>query len=126
MGQIHQMNALQQTWYAYSLPDCTALRCAACKNEFNLHASTADHHPRICPACGVECAFLNWKGRMVQIVIDQAPPPLAGVIRWAQTHLDELEYVELICALEEMSGALNVDDTVSEIKRKRSQSNIFR
>ena len=107
MGRFHQMNTGKQTWYAYSLPDCTTLRCAVCKNELNLRYPTADHHPRICPACGVECAFLNWKDRIVQIVIDNAPRPLAEGIRWAQRHLDELEYVQLICALEEISDDLN-------------------
>jgi hypothetical protein len=100
MERFHQMNTVQQTWYSYSLPNGTTLCCAVCKNEFNLYYPTADHHPRICPACGVECAFLNWKGRIVQIVMENAPRPLAEGIRWAQKRLDELEYVELICALE--------------------------
>jgi RNA polymerase subunit RPABC4/transcription elongation factor Spt4 len=101
------MNKVQQSWYAYSLPDCPTLCCAVCKNEVNLLYPTVDHHPRICPACGVECAFLNWKGRIVQIVIDDAPRLLAEGICWAQKHFDELEYVELICALEEISEAMN-------------------
>jgi hypothetical protein len=55
----------------------------------------------------VECVFLDWKGHAVQIVTERAPRALAEAIRWAQKHFDELEYVEFLCALEEMAGALN-------------------
>jgi hypothetical protein len=55
----------------------------------------------------VESAFLNWIGRTVQIVPNNAPPAFAAVLRWGQQHLDELEYVELICALEEIADAMN-------------------
>jgi hypothetical protein len=93
-------------WYAYSLPNSTTLRCACCTNEIDLQFPTADHHPRVCPACGIACAFLNWKDRVIQIVTSDAPRPLVEVIRWTQKHLDELEYVELLCALEEMAEAM--------------------
>jgi hypothetical protein len=55
----------------------------------------------------VEAAFLNWKGRTLQIVSKNAPPALAAVLRWGQQHLDELEYVEFLCALEEIADSLN-------------------
>jgi hypothetical protein len=35
------------------------------------------------------------------------PPAIAAAIRWGQQHLDELEFAELLCALEELSDALN-------------------
>jgi len=111
MGRFYQMSTGKQNWIALSLPDCTTLRCAVCKNEFDLRYPTADHHPRICPVCGVECAFLNWKGRIAQIVMDNAPRPLARWIRWAQKHLDELEYVEFICTLEEIADVFAEEST---------------
>jgi hypothetical protein len=55
----------------------------------------------------VESAFLNWKARVVQIVPRDAPAALVAVLRWCQQHLDELEYVELVCALEELADAIN-------------------
>jgi len=54
----------------------------------------------------VESAFLNWKGRIVQIVPKDAPPAFASVLRWGQQHLDELEYVEFVCALEEIADSI--------------------
>jgi hypothetical protein len=101
------MNAAQQLWYSFSSPDRTTLRCAECGNSFDLAFPATDHHPRICPVCGVECVFLSWKGRTLQIVLKNTPPALAEALRWGQQHLDELEFVELLCALEEMSDALN-------------------
>jgi hypothetical protein len=97
------MSTTRPAWYAYSLPNSTTLRCVCCAQEIDLQFPTADHHPRVCPACGIACAFLNWKSRIIQIVTSEAPRPLAEVIHWAQKHLDELEYVEFLCALEEMA-----------------------
>src|SRR5262245_40416338 len=99
--------AQQQAWYAVSAPNGTTLRCAECKNEFDLGFPGADHHPGVCPACGVESAFLMWKDRTVQIVMKNAPCALARAIRWSQQHLDELEYVELMCAVEEIADTLS-------------------
>jgi hypothetical protein len=115
------MNTTRPAWYAYSLPNSTALRCACCSNEIDLHFPTADHHPRVCPACGIACAFLNWQSRIIQIVPSEAPRPLAEVIHWAQRHLDELEYVELLCALEEMTEAM-IREPVAIPPMKRSPS----
>ena len=56
----------------------------------------------------MECVFLNWKGRLVQIVPSRAPDVFVAVLRFLQQRLDELEYVELLCALEEIVDALNL------------------
>ena len=93
MAGIPYMNTTRSAWYAYSLPNSTTLRCACCANEIDLQFPTAGDRPRVCPACGIACAFLNWQSRIIQIVPGEAPRPLAEVIRWAQKHLDELEYV---------------------------------
>ena len=100
------MNTQRSTWFSFSSPDSTTLYCAACRQEVELGA-TADHHPRSCPKCRVESAFLNWKGRIVQIVPKNAPPAFTAFIRWGQQHLDELEYVEFICALEEIADSIS-------------------
>jgi hypothetical protein len=50
--------------------------------------------------------FLAWKNRTLQIVPKNAPASFAAVIRWGQQQLDELEFDELFCALEEMADAI--------------------
>jgi hypothetical protein len=100
------VNTPKPTWFSFSAPDSTVLRCAACGQEVDL-GPAADHHPRYCPNCRVESVFLNWKGWIVQIVPSKAPPALVAVLRWGQQHLDELEYVEFICALEEIADSIN-------------------
>jgi hypothetical protein len=55
----------------------------------------------------VECVFLDWKGRTVQIVTARAPRALAEGVRWAQRQFDELDFVEFLCALEAIAAALN-------------------
>jgi hypothetical protein len=101
------MSTQRPTWFSFSPPGGLILHCAACGQEVDLQFPTADHHPGICPKCGVECAFLIWKNRTVQIVPKNAPPEFAAVLRWLQEHLDELEYVEFVCALEEIADAIN-------------------
>jgi hypothetical protein len=96
----------RRSWFSIGQPGGTELCCAACDKEFDLGGPSADHHPRVCPVCGVECVFLNWKDRVVQIVMQSAPARLPELIRWVQEQFDELEYVELLCALEEVADAV--------------------
>ncbi len=100
------MSAAPQAWFAWGPEGTPGLRCAVCRTAIDLGSASADHHPRVCPACGVACVFVDWKGRLLQIVTDRAPRALAEGICWAQERLDELDYVELLCALEEIAGAL--------------------
>jgi RNA polymerase subunit RPABC4/transcription elongation factor Spt4 len=101
------MKTAPQTWFACGSAGATTLRCAACTGAIDLQFPPADHHPRICPACGVECVFLDWRGRIIQIVTARAPLAFAAGVRWAQRQLDELEFAEFLCALEEIAAALH-------------------
>ncbi len=82
------------------------LCCAACRSVIDLETPRLDHHPSVCPRCGVACAFLNWKGRAVQVVPANAPVVIRRVLRFAQQQFDELEYAEFVSALQEMMGDL--------------------
>lgn len=115
------MNREQSTWFAFSAPESARLSCAACGQEIDLECPAADHHPGCCPKCDVESAFLNWKGRILQVVPKNAPAAFVTTLRWAQEHLDELEYVELICALEEIADSLKPSVILqSLVTRKKS------
>lgn len=94
-------------WFSISAEGETVLHCAKCSNSFDLEALDLDHHPRVCPACGAECFYLFFKQRVVQIVLKNAPPVLAEAIKFMQDRFDELEYVELVVALEELADALS-------------------
>lgn len=41
------------------------------------------------------------------ILLEAAPPRLTAVLRWLQAQFDELDYVELMCALEELADGIN-------------------
>jgi hypothetical protein len=105
-GHDPGMNVQRVRWFAVSSPESNALRCVACDAEVEI-APHVDHHPAACPRCGVESAFLNWNGRVLQVVPKDAPHAFVSVLRFAQEHLDELEYVEFLCSLEEVATALN-------------------
>lgn len=95
----------QRPWFSFSAPGETKLVCSACQQPVELEPQV-DHHPCVCPRCGTESAYLNWKGRLVQVVPQDAPPAIATLLRWAQQNLGELEYVELFVAFEEIADAL--------------------
>lgn len=94
------------SWYAFTDEHGTALRCAACGSGIDLEGPSADHHPGSCPRCRVECAFLNWKGRLVQLVPDNAPAVVRQALRFMQQQFDELEYVEFVVALQQLMDEL--------------------
>jgi len=100
------VNTPTNRWFSLSDTGSTTLRCAECGNPFDLGGSSADHHPAVCPVCGIECVYLDWKERIIQIVLKNAPPVLATAIKLMQDRFDELEYVELLVALEELADAL--------------------
>src|SRR5438552_3686474 len=100
------MTTKTKRWFSLSAEGGTALSCADCGNPIELETPELDHHPRTCPVCGVECVYLDSKGRIVQIVLKNAHPVLAEAIRIMQDRFDELQYVELIVALEELADAL--------------------
>jgi hypothetical protein len=97
---------MTKIWFALGANGGSVLRCAECGNSFDLGGPSADHHSRVCPVCGVECVYLDWKGRVVQVVLKNAPPVVSETIRIVQDHFDELQYVELLVALEELADAL--------------------
>lgn len=100
------MNTQLSPWYALADEGSTVFRCAACHVESDLGGPQLDHHPRVCPKCGVDCAFLNWKGRLLQVVPGNAPQVFQRLLRFAQNEYDELEYVELLVAMEELMDSL--------------------
>ena len=100
------MKTKTKPWFSLSAEGGIVLRCADCGNLVELEAPDLDHHPRVCPVCGVECVYLDSKRRIIQIVLKNAHPVLAQAIRIMQDRFDELEYVELIVALQELADAL--------------------
>jgi hypothetical protein len=108
------MNPQPDRWFALGAEGEAALRCAACGTRIHLEAPSLDHHPRVCPACGAECIFVSLKGRLAQVVLAKAPPALAEVIRFAQQRLDELDFVELLVALEELADAVCTSKVIGE------------
>ncbi len=99
-------NTAHPGWYSFTDEGTAVLRCAECQTCIDPGGATADHHPGVCPHCGVECVYLNWKGRTVQIVMKRAPAVIAQGIQLAQQHFDELEYMEFITALEQLMDDL--------------------
>lgn len=97
----------EQKWFSLSPPGGHALECAICARTIELEGPVLDHHPGACPHCAAEAAFLRWKDRTLQVVPARAPAAFAAFLRWAQQQLDELEYVELLCAFETIADAMS-------------------
>jgi hypothetical protein len=101
------VSTITKPWFSLSAEGDTVLRCADCGKSFDLKAPSADHHSAVCPVCGIECVYLDWKCRIIQVVLKHAPPVIAEAIRIMQDRFDELDYMELIVALEELADALS-------------------
>lgn len=80
--------------------------CASCQEHIDIGRPSCDHHPQICPACGIACLYISGTATNFQILPELAPAPLRAAIRWAQENLDEIEFVELMVALEELTGKI--------------------
>ena len=105
------MNKKEINWYSASSLANLQICCANCFKKFDL-TPFFDHDPSCCPLCGVECVFLDWAGKKIQIVMQNAPEEISGLIRWMQENLSELEYVKLITYLEELEKSVK---TVNEV-----------
>jgi hypothetical protein len=102
------MTANDRPWFAVGPPGApTRLRCGSCGREIDLGFWSVDHHPSVCPACGVESVFLSWRDRLVQILPGPAPPEIVRLLRWAQANLDELEFVSVLASLAELADAVH-------------------
>lgn len=100
------MSARNNPWFSHSVPGCATLRCCSCRKEIDLKFPSLDHHPSVCPACGVECIFITWKDVTIQIVLEEAAPEFSRILRWAQENLDELEFVTVLDALSQIHDAV--------------------
>ena len=99
------MNQNELSWYAVNHAKGNVFVCASCRNSIDLEFASIDHNPRVCPACGIECLFWSAGNSNIQILPALAPPALRSAIEWAQTNLDELEFIELWVAIEELMEA---------------------
>ena len=61
----------------------------------------------ICPTCKIECIWYDCgKRKVVQLIPSFAPKEFQMFIKWAQEELDEIEFVELLVAFEELKGVI--------------------
>jgi hypothetical protein len=93
-------------WFSVSRPGANHLPCGRCGFELRLGDIVGDHHPRHCPNCGAESVYVDLRDQTAQLLVEAAPPQMRRLIRWAQANLDELEFTELLCNLEELADAL--------------------
>lgn len=92
---------MNKTWY--TLGTYENIECANC-GFINKDVQSLDHHPSICPKCQIECIWYDLgKRKVIQIIPDHAPPEFNKFIKWAQKELDEIEFVELFVAFEELA-----------------------
>jgi hypothetical protein len=109
------VSANRTPWFAVGRPGRYGLRCCACGADVDLGFPSADHHPAVCPVCGIDSLFLSWRGVLVQVVPPAAPPEVERTIRWAQENLDELEFITVLTSLAQIAEAIPV---AAEVVRK--------
>ena len=93
-------------WQSVSEPGETRLVCANCGKEVDLLYPSVDHHPSVCPACDIPCLFFSWKNQLVQVLPNLAPDALRRMIEWAQRELNELEFIDILVAIDQIATGL--------------------
>jgi hypothetical protein len=100
------MSGEKTNWFSVSSPDALNIFCANCHQDFEWDGFVCEIQPLFCPICKIECVYLVWKKRMVQIIPKNAPEVFTKMLHYFQQNFDELDYVELIGSFEEMADAL--------------------
>ena len=92
----------------YNLGTYEQIKCSNC-NKKQHDIQTMDYHPMICPECQIECIWFDLGNeKVLQIIPSFAPKEFRMFIQWSQKELDELEFIELIVAFEELGKAINL------------------
>ena len=89
-------------WFTIHRSAAHSFECPSCRLVFDMGHACADHHPSVCPGCGVASVHWSARGGNLTIVPAVAPEPVRRAIEWAQRDLNELDAVELWIALEEL------------------------
>ena len=100
------MSGERSNWFSFSEPQGEILVCASCRESFEWYNPSLEMHPLFCPICKIECTFLDWRGRVVQLIPQNAPEVFARFLQCLQANFDELDYVELLACFEEMENAI--------------------
>jgi hypothetical protein len=64
-----------------------------------------DHHVGVCPHCNISCIFFSIVfdyNRLVQVIPEHCPPEFQRFIQWAHEELNELEFIMLLTAFDEI------------------------
>ena len=86
----------------YSIAKSRRSICGNCNSVF-YEIENHDHHNSICPNCGITCIWYSLKDDYtLQIIPEYCPDVLLSFIKWGQSELDELEFLELITLFEEI------------------------
>src|SRR5262245_60799473 len=89
-------------WFAIST-DKGVLRCAECDDQVTHKLPASGQEAGACPVCGVECIFLSFKGRTIQVLLDKAPLALARGLLLVEKQVGAHETAELMDALEQLA-----------------------
>ena len=87
------------TWFSRTDSRQEKLTCARCREQIEAYPPFTDHGPKRCPFCSVECLFHSAPDFHLQIVLEDAPPVLASVLRFLQSNLDEISFIHLVLCI---------------------------
>jgi hypothetical protein len=74
--------------------------CPSCGYAVSASIPSLDHHLHPCRRCGQLSFFWTADRDNIQICVDLAPVEVGSFLKWSSASLDELQFVELLCAIE--------------------------
>ena len=90
------------SWFRTSPIRSSDIQCPRCECTVVGCLPSGDHHLSSCPHCEAKLIVFSMTAKNVAIDVDRSPREIQSVFQWMQQHFDELEFVSVITAVEEL------------------------
>jgi hypothetical protein len=96
------LKGIDMNWFRTSPNRSEDIQCPRCERTVVGCLPSGDHRPSSCPHCKALLIVFSMTAKNVAIDLDRSPRELQAVLNWMQTHFDELEFISLITAVEDL------------------------
>ena len=90
------------SWFTLASRESEHGPCPRCGQPLSNEVPSLDHHLFECMHCSARIFRWSFDRQDLRISVDDAPTTVKQFLFWANEALDELEFVELVVAFEEM------------------------
>jgi hypothetical protein len=89
-------------WHRISIEASRKLECPNCDCLLDRLLPSLDHHPILCPECKSNLFIYSIRNKNLVLDVERCPVELKKIIAWIQSNYDEVEFLSLLVAIEEI------------------------